>query len=58
MTFCTDTDLLPWEPNLLREASFASQTLLTGTGDLAGLSGSARIRHDDAGAHVVFTLAD
>ncbi|MGB7159663.1 MAG: hypothetical protein WBD40_16470 [Tepidisphaeraceae bacterium] len=36
MTFCTDTDLLHWEPNLLREASFASQTLLTGTGDLAG----------------------
>ena len=36
MTFCTDTDLLHWEPNLLREAAFASQTLLTGTGDLAG----------------------
>jgi hypothetical protein len=38
MTFCTDTDLLHWEPNLLREAAFASQTLLTGTGDLAGTS--------------------
>ena len=25
-------------PNLLREATFASQTLLTGTGDLAGTS--------------------
>jgi hypothetical protein len=36
MTFCTDTDLLHWEPNLLREAAFASQTLLSGTGDLAG----------------------
>jgi hypothetical protein len=36
MTFCTDTDLLHWEPNLLREAAFASQTLLIGTGDLAG----------------------
>ena len=36
MLLCTDTDLLHWEPNLLREAAFASQTLLTGTGDLAG----------------------
>ena len=36
MTFCTDTDLLHWEPNLLREAAFASQTLLSGAGDLAG----------------------
>jgi len=35
MILCTDTDLLHWEPNLLREAVFASQTLLTGTGDLA-----------------------
>jgi len=36
MTYCTDTDLLHWEPNLLHEAAFASQTLLAGTGDLAG----------------------
>jgi len=36
MTFCTDTDLLYWEPNLFRDAAFASQTLLAGTGDLAG----------------------
>ena len=36
MNFCTDVDLLHWEPNLFRDASFASQTLLAGTGDLAG----------------------
>ena len=33
MTFCTDIDLLHWEPNLLRDAAFASQTLIGGTGD-------------------------
>jgi hypothetical protein len=32
MTFCTDIDLLHWEPNIFRDAAFASQTLLTGTG--------------------------
>jgi hypothetical protein len=36
MTFATDVDLLHWEPNLLREAGFASQTLLSGTADLEG----------------------
>src|SRR5687768_11476333 len=35
-TFCTDIDLLHWEPSILRDAAFASQTLLAGTGDLAG----------------------
>src|SRR2546430_2194433 len=35
-TFCTDVDLLQWEPNVLREATFASQTLLSGTGELSG----------------------
>ena len=34
--FCTDVDLLRWEPNVLREAAFASQTLIAGTGDLSG----------------------
>lgn len=34
MTFCTDTDLLHWEPRLPSEAAFASQTLISGTGDL------------------------
>lgn len=36
MLFCTDADLLLWEPNLAREASFASQTKLTTTGSIAG----------------------
>ena len=36
MTFCTDIDLLHWEPNLCRDAAFASQTLISGTGNLAG----------------------
>jgi len=36
MTFCTDVDLLHWEPNLFRDAIFASQQLLSGTGDLNG----------------------
>jgi hypothetical protein len=36
MTFCTDIDLLHWEPNIFRDAAFASQTLLSGSGDLAG----------------------
>ena len=34
--FCTDIDLLRWEPNLFAEAAFASQTLMSGTCDLAG----------------------
>jgi hypothetical protein len=36
MTFCTDIDLLHWEPNVLRDAAFASQTLISGAGTLAG----------------------
>jgi hypothetical protein len=36
MTFCTDVDLLHWEPNLFRDAVFASQQLIGGTGDLNG----------------------
>ena len=34
--FCTDSDLLLWEPNLLAEAAFASQTLISGTANLSG----------------------
>jgi len=34
--YCNDTDLLHWEPNIFRDAAFASQLLLAGTGDLAG----------------------
>jgi hypothetical protein len=35
MTFSTDSDLLLWEPNLLSDAAFMSQTLIAGTADLA-----------------------
>ena len=35
MTFCNDTDLLHWEPNILKDAEFASQTLLQSTADLS-----------------------
>ena len=34
--FCTDIDLLHWEPNILASASFASQTLMSGHADLSG----------------------
>jgi hypothetical protein len=36
MVFCKDVDLLYWEPDVLREAAFVSQTLDAGTGDVAG----------------------
>jgi hypothetical protein len=36
LTFCNDIDLLHWEPSILRDAAFASQTLMSGTGNLAG----------------------
>lgn len=36
MIYCTDVDLLHWEPNLFRDAAFASQLQLAGTGDLSG----------------------
>jgi hypothetical protein len=36
MEFCNDIDLLYWEPNVLADAAFVSQTLDAGTGDLAG----------------------
>ncbi len=36
LTFCNDIHLLHWEPNVLRDAAFASQTLISGTGNLAG----------------------
>ena len=36
MIFCNDVDLLYWEPDVLKEAAFASQTLDVGIGDVAG----------------------
>lgn len=57
-TFCTDIDLLHWEPNVLRDAQLASQTLLAGTGDLAGTAftitaGSLEDAHVDADQVIV-----
>ncbi|MDB5321016.1 MAG: hypothetical protein JWN40_2647 [Phycisphaerales bacterium] len=36
MVFCNDVDLLYWEPDVLKDAAFASQTLDAGTGNLNG----------------------
>jgi len=36
--FCTDIDLLHWEPNIFRDAAFASQTLMSGTANISGSS--------------------
>lgn len=36
--FATDTDLLHWEPNLLRDAGAVAQTLLSGTGTIESTS--------------------
>src|SRR5437764_11408978 len=62
MPFCTDTDLLHWEPNILKDAAFASQTLLAGTGNLVGTaftitSGSLTADHIQAGQVIVLTGA-
>jgi hypothetical protein len=62
MTFCTDIDLLHWEPNICRDAAFASQTLISGTGDLAGTafsvaSGSFAAAHVTADQVIVLTGA-
>ncbi|MEZ0267731.1 MAG: hypothetical protein ACAI43_23615 [Phycisphaerae bacterium] len=37
-TFCTDSDLLHWEPDLLDDAALLTQLLLTGTGTLTDSS--------------------
>jgi len=60
MTFCTDIDLLHWEPNICRDAAFASQTLISGTGNLAGTSfaiasGSFATAHVTADQVIVLT---
>lgn len=36
MTYCDDVDLLDWEPEIFRDAAFASQLQLAGQGDLDG----------------------
>src|SRR5688572_9351031 len=60
MTFCTDIDLLHWEPNILVDAAFASQTLISGTGNLAGTtftiaSGSFTTAHIAADQAIVLS---
>lgn len=60
MPFCTDTDLLHWEPTILKDASFASQTLISGTGTLAGTAftisaGSLTAANVQPGQVIVFT---
>ena len=62
MTFCTDIDLLYWEPDLLKSAAFASQLLLAGTGTLSGTkftiaSGSLAESHVLAGQAIVLSGA-
>jgi hypothetical protein len=59
-TYCTDVDLLHWEPNLLKDAAFASQTLIAGTANLAGTtltitSGSLSDAHVEANEVVVLS---
>jgi hypothetical protein len=36
MIYCTDIDLLQWEPTVFADAALAGQTLIAGSGDLAG----------------------
>jgi len=62
MPFCTDTDLLHWEPNILKDATFASQLLAAGTGNLAATvftitSGSLIADHVQPGEVIVLTGA-
>lgn len=52
--YCTDTDLLRWEPHIAAEAAFSSQTLLSSTGSLSGTTltiaaGSFAVAHVSAG---------
>lgn len=58
--FCTDIDLIHWEPNICRDAAFASQTLITGTADLSGTtltiaSGSFIDRHVEPNQVIVLS---
>lgn len=38
MAFCTDTDLLYWEPNLFKDAAAVGQTLLSGVASVSGMA--------------------
>ena len=58
--YCTDTDLLRWEPTLFAEAAFASQTLLSADCTLLGttltLSGGASFEASRVRAGHVATI--
>src|SRR5436309_1587283 len=60
MPLCTDVDLLHWEPNICKNAAFASQTLIGGTGNLAGSTftlsaGSLTASNVEAGEVIVLS---
>src|SRR5256885_4830156 len=60
--FCTDIDLLHWEPNICRDAAFASQTLMSGSANLSGTtltisSGSFLTSHIEPNQVVVLSGA-
>src|SRR5438105_1830946 len=63
MIFCNDVDLLYWEPEVVKEAAFASQTLDVGSGDVTGnsLAATSGLSFEDqkvaAGQVIVFSGA-
>src|SRR5438094_644962 len=62
MIFCTDIDLLHWEPQLFVAAAMAGQTLISGSGDLAGTgftigSGSFTANHVEKDQVIVLSGA-
>lgn len=62
MLFCNDVDLLYWEPDLFKEAAFASQLLFSGTGDLTNgtilvTAGGTLTSHKIAAGQVVIAGA-
>lgn len=59
--YCSDTDLLRWEPTIFSEAAFASQTLLSSDCSLAGttltLTGPASFAASHVSAGHVVTIS-
>jgi hypothetical protein len=60
MTFCSDVDLLHWEPHLFVDAAAAAQVLMSGTGNLAGTaftiaSGSLASNHIEVDQVIVLS---
>ncbi len=60
MIFCTDVDLLHWEPQLFHHAAMASQTLIAGVGNLDDstftLSGDGSFTEAHVARHHVISL--